>query len=271
MGHTANAPTAHLGSGFAPLNAQASLIIDPEDEIHVHVPPTRPDILHECDIMEDVAIAYGFDNLKRTFPQTNTVAKPLPVNKLTDVLRRLCTEASWTEVLPLILVRPRSRFSRTLSLLPTSDASPSLAVLARRELQVPKPRRPGQGGGRARQPQDDRVPDRAHVAPARPSQVGAREPQAHAPAAHFRGVGHRRAGPARGAPGAQRAPHGGRLLRPQGRVRGRARPARPPHGRPRRAQPRLRVEHGRVGLLHQGVGRCAPLVLSPRLPRASRS
>ncbi|GAA5924181.1 hypothetical protein JCM3775_005615 [Rhodotorula graminis] len=103
MGHTANTPTVHLGSGFAPLNAQASLVIDPEDEIHVHVPPTRPDILHECDIMEDVAIAYGFDNLKKTFPQTNTVGKPLPVNKLTDVLRRLCSEASWTEVLPLIL------------------------------------------------------------------------------------------------------------------------------------------------------------------------
>ncbi|BGP40852.1 phenylalanine--tRNA ligase subunit beta [Rhodotorula kratochvilovae] len=101
MGHTANAPDHH--PNFAPLNAQASLVIAPEDEIHVHVPPTRPDILHECDIMEEVAIAYGFDNLKKTFPQTNTVAKPLPVNKLTDLLRRLCTEASWTEVLPLIL------------------------------------------------------------------------------------------------------------------------------------------------------------------------
>lgn len=104
MGHTANAPSPHAG-GFAALNAQASLVIDPEDEIHVHVPPTRPDILHECDVMEEVAIAYGFDNLKKTFPQTNTVGKPLPVNKLTDVLRRLCSEASWTEVLPLILVR----------------------------------------------------------------------------------------------------------------------------------------------------------------------
>ncbi|GAA6005702.1 phenylalanine--tRNA ligase subunit beta [Rhodotorula paludigena] len=102
MGHAANAPTNHPG-GFAPLNAQGSLRIEPEDEIHVHVPPTRPDILHECDIMEEVAIAYGFDNLKKTFPQSNTVAKPLPINKLSDVLRRLCTEASWTEVLPLIL------------------------------------------------------------------------------------------------------------------------------------------------------------------------
>ncbi|GAA5836651.1 hypothetical protein JCM11251_002687 [Rhodosporidiobolus azoricus] len=101
MGHTASDP--EHSPNFAPVNAQASVVIAPEDEIHVWVPPTRPDILHECDIMEEVAIAYGFDNLKKTFPQTNTVAKPFPPNKLSDTLRRLCSEASWTEVLPLIL------------------------------------------------------------------------------------------------------------------------------------------------------------------------
>ncbi|GAA5891773.1 hypothetical protein JCM6882_006202 [Rhodosporidiobolus microsporus] len=101
MGHTASDP--EHSPNFAPVNAQPSVVIAPEDEIHVWVPPTRPDILHECDIMEDVAVAYGFDNLKKTFPQTNTVAKPFPPNKLSDTLRRLCTEASWTEVLPLIL------------------------------------------------------------------------------------------------------------------------------------------------------------------------
>lgn len=29
----------------------------------VRVPPTRSDILHACDVMEDVAIAYGYNNL----------------------------------------------------------------------------------------------------------------------------------------------------------------------------------------------------------------
>lgn len=104
MSHTASTPEET--PNFVAVNAQASVVIAPEDEIHVLVPPTRPDILHECDIMEDVAVAYGFDNLKKTFPNTNTVAQPFPPNKLTDTLRRLCTEASWTEVLPLILVRP---------------------------------------------------------------------------------------------------------------------------------------------------------------------
>lgn len=104
MGHDAFVPTADQRRTFVALNAQESLQIGDDDIVHVLVPPTRPDILHECDIMEDAAVAYGFNNLKRVFPPTNTVAKPFPPNKLSDILRRLCAEAGWTEVLPLILV-----------------------------------------------------------------------------------------------------------------------------------------------------------------------
>ncbi|KAM0748754.1 phenylalanyl-tRNA synthetase [Meredithblackwellia eburnea MCA 4105] len=90
------------GQEFKALN-ESGLVIAEEDLIHILVPPTRPDILHECDIMEDAAVAYGFNNLKRTFPSTNTVAKPFPINKLGDVMRRQCSEAGWLEVLPLTL------------------------------------------------------------------------------------------------------------------------------------------------------------------------
>ncbi|KAM0789338.1 hypothetical protein ACM66B_000171 [Microbotryomycetes sp. NB124-2] len=103
MGHDAFIPTPEQRQSFVAINAQESLQIADDDIVHVLVPPTRPDILHECDIMEDAAVAYGFNNLKRVFPATNTVAKPFPPNKLSDILRRLCAEAGWTEVLPLIL------------------------------------------------------------------------------------------------------------------------------------------------------------------------
>ncbi|GFZ43294.1 Phenylalanine--tRNA ligase beta subunit, partial [Saitozyma sp. JCM 24511] len=82
-----------------------------QDLIEVEVPCTRPDILHECDIMEDAAIAYGFNELPRHMPTTNTVAKAFPVNKLADILRKECAMAGWIEALPLILCSHDENFA----------------------------------------------------------------------------------------------------------------------------------------------------------------
>ena len=51
-----------------------STVVNSGAEIEVEVPPTRHDVLHACDIIEDVAIAYGYNNIKMTFPTVNTVA-----------------------------------------------------------------------------------------------------------------------------------------------------------------------------------------------------
>jgi phenylalanyl-tRNA synthetase beta chain len=74
------------------------------DIIDVEIPPTRADVLHQCDIMEDVAIAYGFNSLPRAFPDiSGTIAQPLPINKLTDIVRVETAMAGWSEVMSLIL------------------------------------------------------------------------------------------------------------------------------------------------------------------------
>lgn len=82
---------------------QAAPSATSDDIVEVAVPASRPDILHECDLMEDVAIAFGFNNLPTQFPSTSTVAKPLPINKLSDIVRREIAYAGWVEVLSLIL------------------------------------------------------------------------------------------------------------------------------------------------------------------------
>ena len=72
--------------------------------IDVSVPPTRADVLHQCDIMEDLAIAYGFNDLPRTNPNNaSTIAQPLMINKLGDIVRQETAMAGWSEVMPLIL------------------------------------------------------------------------------------------------------------------------------------------------------------------------
>ncbi|EIW82084.1 phenylalanyl-tRNA synthetase subunit beta [Coniophora puteana RWD-64-598 SS2] len=85
------------------MSLEATPSKDHDDEILVDIPPTRPDILHEVDIMEDAAVAYGFNNLPHVFPATSTVAQPLEIGKLSDVIRTEWALAGWVEALSFIL------------------------------------------------------------------------------------------------------------------------------------------------------------------------
>ena len=73
------------------------------DNIEVTIPPTRHDVLHPVDIYEDVAIAYGYNNLEKTIPKTMTIATQQPINKLTDQLREQVAQAGFTEALTFSL------------------------------------------------------------------------------------------------------------------------------------------------------------------------
>lgn len=92
------------------MSLSASQSSTDEDVLEVKIPCTRPDIMHECDIMEDAAVAFGFNNLPKTFPGTNTVAQALPISKLSDLVRREWAQAGWIEVLPFILCSHEENF-----------------------------------------------------------------------------------------------------------------------------------------------------------------
>lgn len=75
-----------------------------EDSFTVSVPNTRSDILHACDVVEDVGIAFGYNNIETSLPKTNTVGKALPLNKFTDLLRQELAQAGFIECLNMGLV-----------------------------------------------------------------------------------------------------------------------------------------------------------------------
>lgn len=85
--------------------------------LEVGIPVTRPDILHQCDIMEDAGVAYGFNNLKRTFPGSSTIGQPLLINQVADIAREEAAQAGWAEVMPLTL----SSFDENYNWLRRSD------------------------------------------------------------------------------------------------------------------------------------------------------
>eukprot|EP01083_Nonionella_stella_P075492 205264_1 len=80
--------------------------------ISVEAPVSRSDILHSCDIQEDVAIAFGYNNIRKTLPRCYTIARQLPINKLSDLIRDNIAQAGFTEVLTWVLISRAENFSK---------------------------------------------------------------------------------------------------------------------------------------------------------------
>merc|ERR1712125_54759 len=84
---------------------------DDTNVLHVDVPVTRSDIMHECDLVEDLAIAYGYNNLHTEVPSTFAGAKLQPVNHLSDMMRAELAMAGFTECLNWALISRKENFT----------------------------------------------------------------------------------------------------------------------------------------------------------------
>jgi phenylalanyl-tRNA synthetase beta chain len=71
--------------------------------VEVTVPAVRTDILHAADIIEDVAIAYGFNKIESRLPTCLTIGTPQPISELTDHIRASMAMAGFTEAVTLVL------------------------------------------------------------------------------------------------------------------------------------------------------------------------
>ncbi|KAL6121063.1 hypothetical protein NUSPORA_02082 [Nucleospora cyclopteri] len=64
----------------------------------------RMDVLHSCDIIEDIAVAFGFNNFTKTLPDISTVGKENSLNKFTDKIREEMAFTGYNEALTLTLL-----------------------------------------------------------------------------------------------------------------------------------------------------------------------
>jgi phenylalanyl-tRNA synthetase beta chain len=76
----------------------------------VEVPPTRTDVIHECDIAEAIGIAYGYNNIPKVFPPTNTVGKQIPLHKFSDLVRSELAQAGYIESLTMSLLSIKENY-----------------------------------------------------------------------------------------------------------------------------------------------------------------
>jgi phenylalanyl-tRNA synthetase beta chain len=73
------------------------------DAVKVQVPCYRADIMHDWDIFEDVAIAFGYDRIIAAPPATFTVGKPSAVQVNASLAREAFCGLGYLEVMPFTL------------------------------------------------------------------------------------------------------------------------------------------------------------------------
>jgi len=78
--------------------------------VEVLVPPYRADIMHEWDIIEDVAIGYGYDKIKAEYPKTTGIGTTHPWNDIKDVVREIMIGLGFIEVITFTLTNEKVQY-----------------------------------------------------------------------------------------------------------------------------------------------------------------
>jgi phenylalanyl-tRNA synthetase beta chain len=81
------------------------------DEVQVQVPCYRADIMHDWDVFEDAAIAYGYDRIGAVMPPTFAIGEPHPVVEICRRASEVFCGLGYLEVMPFTLTNERVLFA----------------------------------------------------------------------------------------------------------------------------------------------------------------
>jgi phenylalanyl-tRNA synthetase beta chain len=103
--------TAKQIVGLLPKAGYDAEILD-ADRVSVRVPCYRVDVMHAVDLVEDVTIAYGYNNIKPLWRKLPTTGSLRPEQRLLDVARELMVGLSFQEVSTYTLTNPENLFTK---------------------------------------------------------------------------------------------------------------------------------------------------------------
>ncbi len=81
-----------------------------DDTVEVKVPAYRADILHNYDLVEDIAKGYGYENIKVSIPETYTAGKSHPISQLRSPVNEIMVGLGYYEVMPFTLTSEKINF-----------------------------------------------------------------------------------------------------------------------------------------------------------------
>ena len=80
--------------------------------VSIEIPAWRADILHDIDLVEDVAVGYGYDNYKMDLPKDLTFGKKLPNQDFYDALRYIMIGLGFNEVTTFTISNEKDEFKK---------------------------------------------------------------------------------------------------------------------------------------------------------------
>jgi len=83
-----------------------------DGKLKVLIPCYRMDILHAVDVMEDIAIAYGLNNMKPRWPSDITIGGLSTIEEFSDDVRELMIGLGFQEVLTFMMTNHEKLFDR---------------------------------------------------------------------------------------------------------------------------------------------------------------
>jgi phenylalanyl-tRNA synthetase beta chain len=83
-----------------------------EDTVKVQIPPYRVDILHEVDLIENVAIGYCFRKIEPELPRVATVGLEDPYHDFDQNVREILNGLSFSEVMSLMLTNEENHYHK---------------------------------------------------------------------------------------------------------------------------------------------------------------
>ncbi len=81
-------------------------------QLTVSIPSWRADIIHEIDLVEDVAVGYGYDTIKKDLPESFNFGKPLAKKEYFQNLRTIMIGLGFQEVTTFTLSNEKDEFEK---------------------------------------------------------------------------------------------------------------------------------------------------------------
>jgi phenylalanyl-tRNA synthetase beta chain len=76
------------------------------------IPAYRIDVLHMVDLVEEVAIGYGYYRLKPTIPEAVTIGEQHPAHRTANVARQIMIGLGFTEVMNFTLINEAAHYEK---------------------------------------------------------------------------------------------------------------------------------------------------------------